>query len=186
MPVSFQEDTKKTSSDAPWFEEVTGDAGFRGYSTQKSEDQLMSNITAALGRLGGKIIGVRRGKWIDDKKRQRYIYEFNFSMAGPGDQGAAMGVIQVAAFPIRKWTEKKDMQARKMALYVLQDMLETTFNFQRITPKEVATLIPFMLSASGMTLSESYLTGRITKGFMLPEGQKRPKQDGDVIEAEVV
>lgn len=136
MPVQFTEENKKSTTDVPYFEEVTGDAGFRGYSTQKSEDQLMANITAALGRLGGAIISVRKGKWTDPRKRSRFIYDLTFSMPGPGGKSSVLGNIQVSAFPLKKWTEKKEMQARKMALYVLLDLLENTFNFQRIAPHE--------------------------------------------------
>jgi len=169
MPVQFVEDQKKTAGDAPFFEDVTGDAGFRGYSTQKSEDQLMANITAALGRLGGAIVSMRKGKWMDQRKRSRFIYDFTFSMPGPGNAGAVLGNIQVAAFPLRKWTEKKDLQARKMALYVLLDLLENTFNYQRIAPHETATLIPFMMNADGVTLSEAYISGTISSGLLLTD-----------------
>lgn len=186
MPVQFTEENKKSAGDAPYFEEVTGDAGFRGYSTQKSEDQLMANITAALGRLGGAIISLRKGKWTDSRKRNRFIYDFTFSMPGPGGQGSVLGNIQVAAFPLKKWTEKKDLQARKMALYVLLDLLENTFNYQRIAPHETATLIPFMMDKKGVTLSEAWITGEFQSGLFLTEGSKNPrKSNEEIIEGEV-
>lgn len=190
MPVNFEPEKKNAIGNVPYFEDITGDAGFRGYSTGKSEDQLMANITAALGRLNGAIIGVRKGKWTDPedpRHRARFIYEFTFSMPGPGNSGSVLGCIQVAAFPLRKWTDKKDLQARKMALYVLLDMLENTFNFQRITPRETATLIPFMLNKNGVTISEAYITGTINPGLLLTDKAKAHKDDEntDYIDGEV-
>jgi len=162
MPVTFTPSTEGLK-DVQYFENVSGKKGFRGFSTGKKETTLIAEITAAVSNLGGLVVDVQQGKFTDDTGRSRYGYKFVFSMPGPGSRGRAMAEIQIAALPLRRWTAQKEMQSKKMALFILRDWLETAFNFQQCTPIETAILIPFMLNENGETLSSSYLSGSIGK-----------------------
>lgn len=177
MPVTFTP-TSEGIQAAPYFEDVSEKKGFRGHGTHKGENILIAEITSAVSNLGGLVVDVRQGKFTDDIGKSRYGYKFVFSMPGPGGQGRAMAEIQIAALPLRNWTQAKEAQSKKMALYVLRDWLETAFNFQQCTPTNTAILIPFMLNANGETLSSSYLSGSITN--LLPASTS--KEDEEVIE----
>src|SRR5574342_1064675 len=116
MPVQFEPEGRK-SSEAPFFEDISGDVGYRGYSTQKSIEKLQSEVTNAISNLGGYIINVQRGKFIDERGRSRFGFVFVFTIAGPGERSTVMAEIKVAAFPMRKWSAKQEDQSKKMALY---------------------------------------------------------------------
>lgn len=183
-PVKFEPEGAQKGASAPYFEDISGDMGFRGQRTHKSLERLQGEVTNAIANLGGYLLNVQRGKFIDDQARSRFGYEFVFSIAGPGGNGQVMAKIQIAAYPLRKWSAAKEEQAKKMALYVLRDWLESIFNFQKLTPTPVSTLIPFMLvNKDGETLSDSWLSGKITPGLLLTAKSKVPDSDmEDVID----
>ena len=185
MPIKFEPENRK-STETPYFEDVSGDVGYRGYSTQKSVEKLQGEVTNAISNLGGYVINVQRGKFIDERGRGRFGFVFVFTIPGPGNTGAVMAEIKVVAFPLRKWSAKKEEHSKKMALYVLRDWLESMFNFQRLTPTEVAPLIPFMLDNKGQTLSDAWISGDITPGLLLPGDSKPPESGLDVVDAEEV
>jgi hypothetical protein len=183
-PVKFEPENQK-SKEAPYFEDVSGDVGFRGMGTHKSIERLQGEVTNAISNLGGFIVSVQRGKFIDERARSRYGFVFVFTIPGPGGGHQVMAEIKVAAFPLRKWSAAKEEQAKKMALYVLRDWLESLFNFQKLTPAPVATLIPFMLDRNGETLSDAWISGKITPGLLLTKGDPIPDSGmEDVIDAE--
>ena len=186
MPIQFEPENRSRSSEAPFFEDISGDVGYRGYSTQKSIEKLQSEVTNAISNLGGYIINVQRGNFIDDRGRSRYGFVFVFTIPGPGNVSTVMAEIKVAAFPLRKWSAKKEEQSRKMALYVLRNWLESMFNFQRLTPTPAAPLIPFMLDNKGQTLSDAWISGEISQGLLMP-GDSKPPESGmeDMVEGEV-
>lgn len=185
MPVKFEPE-KKESVEAPFFEDISGDVGYRGYSTQKSIEKLQSEVTNAISNLGGYILNVQRGKFVDERGRGRFGFVFVFSIEGPGGRGTVMAEIKVAAFPLRKYSPKKEEQAKKMALYVLRDWLESMFNFQRLTPTPVAALIPFMLDSKGETLSDAWISGSITQNLLMSGDSSIPESGmEDVIDGEV-
>jgi hypothetical protein len=185
MAIKFEPENKK-GLEAPYFEDISGDVGYRGYSTQKSIEKLQSEVTNAISNLGGYIINVQRGKFIDERARSRFGFVFVFTLPGPGNRGTVMAEIQVAAFPLRKWSSKKEDQSKKMALYVLRDWLESLFNFQRLTPTPVAPLIPFMIDAQGKTMSDAWISGTISAGLLtsgdgkIPDSGMEDVIDGDV------
>jgi hypothetical protein len=184
MPIKFEPEEKKHAQ-APFFEDVNEADGYRGQGTEKSIDKLMSEVTSAVSNLGGYMVNVQRGKFIDEEGRERFGFVFVFTLAGPGGRGTVMAEIKVAAFPLRKWTANKEERAKKMVLYILRDWLESMFNFQKATPTPVATLIPFMLDNTGETLSDAWISGRITPGLLLPGNSKIPDSGlEDVVEGD--
>lgn len=184
-PVKFEPEGTQKSTEAPYFEDISSDMGFRGQRTRKSLEKLQSEVTNAISNLGGYLLNVQRGKFIDDKGRGRFGYVFLFSMPGPGGNGQVMAEIKVAAFPLRKYSEEKELQAKAMALYVLRDWLISLFNFQKLTPTPVVTLIPFMLDKNGETLSDAWISGKITPGLLLTDPGKIPESGmEDVIDVD--
>lgn len=182
MPVKFEPESAQKGASAPYFEDISSDMGFRGQRTHKSLERLLSEVTNAISNLGGYLLGVQRGKFIDEKARSRFGYEFLFTINGPGGNHQVMAKIQVAAYPLRKWSAAKEEQAKKMCLYVLRDWLESIFNFQKLTPTPVETLIPFMLDKNGETLSDAWISGKITPGLLLTDKNKVPDSDMEVID----
>lgn len=185
MPIQFEPEGKP-KSEVPYFEDISGDVGYRGYSTGKSIEKLQSEVTNAIANLGGYLLNVQRGKFTDDRGRGRFGFVFLFSIAGPGGTGTVMAEIKVAAFPLRKWSANKEEQAKKMVLFVLRDWLVSMFNFQKVTPTEVATLIPFMLDKHGDTLSDAWISGKITPGLLLPGNAQQPESGMDIVDGEEV
>lgn len=184
MSVNFQPDDAHKQVDAPYFEDVSGDAGYRGQGTHKSIDSLLSECTNAIANLGGFIVNVQRGKFTDERGRSRPGFVFVFTMAGPGNKGQVMTELKIAAFPLRTWSAKKEEQAKKMALYVIRDWLTMMFNFQKMNPTPVAPLIFAMLDKHGQTLSDAWIAGNITQGLLLPGSAQPPDSDLDVVEGE--
>lgn len=183
--VKFEPEDAKTAPEAPYFEDISGDMGYKGMYTEKSLERLQGEVTNAISNLGGYIVNVQRGKFIDEKGRGRFGYVFVFTISGPGGNGQMMAEVKVAAFPLRKWNKNKEEQAKKMALYVLRDWLQSLFNFQKFTPTPVATLIPFMLDRDGDTLSDAWISGKITPGLLLTDKGQIPESGmEDVIDAE--
>lgn len=174
-PVKFEPEGTKQGTDAPYFEDISSDMGYRGQRTHKSLEKLQGEVTNAISNLGGYLLNVQRGKFIDDQGRGRFGYVFLFSIAGPGGQGQIMAEIKVAAFPLRKYSQTKEQQAKSMALYILRDWLVSLFNFQKLTPTPVATLIPFMLDKNGETLSDAWISGKITPGLLLTDKDQAPE-----------
>lgn len=184
MPVKFEPEGQK-SKEAPFFEDISGDMGYRGQGTGKSIERLQGEVTNAISNLGGYIISVQRGKFIDERARSRFGFVFVFTIPGPGGNHQVMAEIKVAAFPLRKWSSNKEEQAKKMALYVLRDWLVSLFNFQKLTPTPVATLIPFMLDRNGETLSDAWISGKITPGILLTDKSQVPESGmEDVIDVD--
>jgi len=179
--VNFKPDEAKKTPSIPYFEDLTGEAGFRGYSTQKSIQTLQSEVSQAIARLEGYLIDVQTGSFQDEKLHKRAGFVFIFTIPAPGGKGTVMAEISVAAFPVRNWTAKKEEQSKKMVLYVLRDWLESVWNFQRVTPQPVATLIPFMLGNDGETLSDAWISGRITGGLLM-SGEEAPHKNKDLEE----
>lgn len=185
-PVKFVPDEPKKSPPIPYFEDLTGEAGFRGYSTQKSIRTLQSEVSQAIARLDGYLVDVQTGNFMDEKNRKRAGFVFVFTMPAPGGNGSVMAEIKVAAFPLRKWTLQKEEQSKKMVLFVLRNWLEAVWNFQRVTPTAVATLIPFMLGKDGETLSDAWISGRITGGLLMSGEEKPPQEFEEVVEGKEI
>lgn len=169
-----QPDIKK----AIWFEDATRDAGYAGYSSTRSEDTLISEITTALNRLGCKLTSWYSGAFEDEFKNQRRGFVFEFTSPAPKG-GNLPGVIRVAALPIRHPTPQKDKQARRMALFQLRDYLVAAFQFSTMSVG-FAPIVPFMLNDQGQTVSEVWIS-KFDPSHALPE----PAQD-DVVEGEAL
>lgn len=137
-----------------YFEDATRDAGYAGYTSKRSEDTLISEITTALNRLGCKLTNWHTGKFVDEFQNSRRGFVFEFT--SPGKHGNMPGIIRVAALPLRQYTDTKDAQSRRMALFQLRDYLVAAFQFSTMSIG-FAPIVPFMLNDKGETVSEVWL-----------------------------
>ena len=108
--MNFVPDSNNTTMIVPYYEDVTSTAGWAGHATNKSEDMLMAEIAAAIGRLGGIV-----SQWISGSFGNRFGYRLLFSL-----QGGKPGRIDVVALPLRTSSnssgyEQKKRQAIRMA-----------------------------------------------------------------------
>lgn len=146
----FQPSLDSERETAPYFEDVSKQAGWAGHSTTKSLSELQSQIAAAIGRLGGMVVSWQPGTVrVDNKERDA----FRVFMAIQNADGVAIpGQFTVAALPVR--TSSRNALARrtqrdkalKMALFNLRDQLETAWRMQHLIPG-LSALLPFMLDS---------------------------------------
>lgn len=137
-----------------YFEDATRDAGYAGYTSKRNEETLVGEITTALNRLGCRLTQWYTGKFVDEFKNQRRGFVFEFSQPSP--HGNLPGIIRVAALPLRNYSDTKDAQARRMALFQLRDYLVAAFQFSTMSVG-FAPIVPFMLNKNGETVSEVWL-----------------------------
>lgn len=162
--MQFVPDEAKKKN-AIYFEDATRDAGYAGYTSKRSEDTLISEITTSLNRLGCKLTNWYTGKFVDEFKNTRRGFVFEFT--SPARTGGNLpGIIRVAALPLRQFTDTKDAQARRMALFQLRDYLVAAFQFSTMSVG-FAPIVPFMLNDKGETVSEVWLE-RFDPGHTLP------------------
>lgn len=165
---------EKRVDQVPYFEDVTSTTGWAGHSTGKSEQELMSEIGMAVGRLGGIV-----NRWIPGSFGNRHGYRLMFTL-NEGQHGR----IDVVALPLKtkpstKGYETKKTQAVKMALYNLRDQLESLWRMQQLIPGYFA-LLPLMLVDENRTVGQLWVEHLDAKN-VLPA---TVGEDGDVIDGE--
>ena len=154
--MTFIPDQPKQQQAVPYFENATTVGGWVGHTTTKSLDALIAEVSTALGRLGGTVTGIQSGNFQDDlnkaRKRPGYIVRYNY--ATPDGRQIA-GKIEICGLPLFKHTSQKEIQSRKMALFMLRNSLEGMWYMQQLSPGLVA-LMPFMLAEGDVTFSEKF------------------------------
>jgi hypothetical protein len=175
--MTFIPDQPTQQQAVPYFEDVTSAGGWVGHTTQKSIDKLITEISTALVRLGGSVTNVQSGNFQDDinprRKRPGYIIRYNYATP---DGRIIAGKIDVCGLPLRSPTPQKEIQSRKMALYMLRDSLEGLWYMQQLSPGLVA-LMPFMLAEGDVTFSQKFILG-----LTLPAPVEDEYVDGEVDE----
>lgn len=161
----------------PFFEDVSRDEGWQGYSTTKSLKKLQAEIGDAIGRLGGIVSAFQRGAFlIDDQTREGF--RVHYTISNPNMRVIA-GRIDVAALPVRnKRDEIKKDKSLRMALYMLRNALDGAWFMQQLSPG-YAALMPWMLADGDRTVSQLWSESPIMSN-LLP-----PPESEFVIEAEV-
>lgn len=171
--MEFIPQQSKEAADVPYFEDARAEGGWKGQATQKSVKHLKSEITEAISRLGGMVIGIQEGTFADGKRKRDGLRLF-YNM---GDLNGVMrqGQIDVAALPVRRDNHRQ--QAIRMALFMLRDALDGLWFLQQFSPG-YAALMPFMLVENGKTVTQLWSEqGAFTK--LLPRGVEFV--DGEVI-----
>lgn len=176
--MTFIPETPKQERDVPYFDDVSSEDGWRGHTTSKSLDQLKSEISVAISRLGGVVTGFIRGRFKGDK-HERDGFQIHYMMETPG--GVVRGRLDIAALPVRISDRTRNPQAKRdqslrMALFMTRTSLEGAWFLQQLSPG-YAALMPWMLEEkSGRTISELWSDTRL--GHLLPE------PEGDFLEGD--
>ena len=166
------ENSKQNQVDVPYYDDVTSDAGWQGQSTGKSVETLKSEIIAAIGRLGGLVVGFRQGTFPGERDREGFQIHYTMETS---DGGMLPGRIDIAALPIRRSHrtersyETRRVKSLKMALYMLRVALDGTWFLEQLSPGYSA-LMPWMLANKDETYSEIWTkNSSIGNLLMAPE-----------------
>lgn len=171
---SFEPEKKKAVS-VPYYEDVSREEGWQGYTTTKSIKTLQAEIGDAIGRLGGIVSGFQRGTF-HIENQQREGFQVHYSIQNPNGQ-VVPGRLDIAALPVRdKWNEQKKDKSLRMALYMLRNALDGMWFMQQLSPG-YAALMPWMVTEGGKTVSQLWSESPIMSR-LLPPG------DSDFVEAE--
>jgi len=169
--VNFIPDTSSDAQVVPYFDDVTGDAGWQGQSTSKSIDALKSEVALAIGRLGGLVAGFQRGQFVVGNQK-RDGFRLTYSIETSSGQ-MVHGRIDIAALPVKEdYSLRRSLETRrekslKMALYMLRVALDGTWFLQQLSPG-YAALMPWMLADDGKTISQLWGEKIITSKLLPP------------------
>jgi hypothetical protein len=173
--MTFIPDQPDRQEEAPYFEDVTKQSGWAGFATTKSISTLISEVTVALGRLGGVLTDIQSGTFLDEKTRKRPGYAISyFYKTYDGKQ--MVEKIEVEGLPMRNPSANKEKQVRQMVLFLLRDTLEGYWYMQQLSPGFMA-LMPFMLTENGITFSQKF-----SQGLSLPAPVDNDTVDGEITE----
>lgn len=155
----------------PWFDDVTSEGGWQGHTTAKSIGTLKSEITVAIGRLGGMVIGFQPGTFmIGDRERKGFRLRYMIESAG----GSSPGQIDIAALPVRNDSrrhrsyDKRQKQALKQALYMFRQALNGLWFLQQLSPG-YASLMPWAIEpSSGKTITQLWSESATMRSLLPP------------------
>ena len=182
--TNFIPEQPKKSVDVPYFDDVTGDAGWQGQSTTKSLETLKSEIVQAVSRLGGLVTGFQKGLFqVGTSKREGFRVSYNLETP---DGKMIPGRIDVAALPVRPAVsgryasfQSRSEKSLKMALYMLRNSFDGLWFLQQLSPG-FAPLMPFMLAKGDQTISQLWSETAMMSN-LLPPGESE-FVDGQVVE----
>lgn len=168
----------KQAAKVPYFEDVSRDEGWQGYSTTKSLKKLQAEIADSIGRLGGIVSAFQGGAFmIDDVTR--YGFRVHYTIQNP-NMRIVSGRIDIAALPVRnRRDEIKRDKSLRMALFMLRNALDGMWFMQQLSPG-YAALMPWMLADGDKTVSQLWSESPIMSN-LLP-----PPESEFIIDAEVV
>jgi hypothetical protein len=150
----------------PYFDDVSRDEGWQGYSTTKPTKKLQAEIGDAIGRLGGIVSSFQRGTFIIDNQT-REGYRVHYSIQNPNTR-LVLGRIDVAALPVRnKRDETRKDKSLRMALYMLRNALDGMWFMQQLSPG-YAALMPWMLADGDRTVSQLWSDSPIMSNLLPP------------------
>ena len=179
--MNFIPDQPKQAAEVPYFDDVSSDAGWQGQTTTKSIETLKSEITSAISRLGGMVIGFQKGMF-QTGKQKREGFRIHYTIEAP-DGKLIPGRLDIASLPvkddyrIRRSMDRRQEQSLKMSLYMLRDAINGLWFLQQLSPG-YAPLMPFMLANKDQTISQIWSESS-TMNNLLPPGNK------DFVEAEI-
>lgn len=130
----------------PYFEDHKS---IPGYRTTKSTKRLQNEIASLFDRLGGGGVTFIPGTF--DGKPLRYGYSIAFFL-----EGGVKGRIEIAALPLRHYTDTKKEKALAQALYLLRNKLEAQA-FELIYEPGSIPLLPYLIGEGGRTVTEALI-----------------------------
>lgn len=182
----FIPDQPKQAQDVPYFDDVTSDAGWQGQTTTKSIEALKSEITSAVSRLGGMVVGFQKGTFMTGEIR-REGFRIHYTIEAP-DGKLVPGRLDVAALPVKDvWrarhsTDRRREQSLKMSLYMLRDAINGLWFLQQLSPG-YAPLMPFMLADKERTISQLWSESAAMSN-LLPPGEEFVEGEVKIVRGE--
>lgn len=171
--MNFIPETPKSSVEVPYYDDVTGEAGWQGQSTTKSIEALKSEISTSISRLGGLVTGFQRGRFATGELN-REGFRIGYMIETPGGE-MIRGRIDVAALPVKEdFTMRRSLDSRRerslrMALYMLRIALDGTWFLAQLSPG-YAPLMPWMLADGEKTVSQLWSESAVMSR-LLPPGE---------------
>lgn len=129
-----------------------------GYTTQKTEHSLKTEIISLLNRMGAQSVFFTEGTFAG--KPARDGYEITFTL------GVMQARLHCAALPVRKPTPNKKQQALRQALFLIRDWLQASI-LVNLNQPPADVLAAYLLDNQGRTAAEGLL--RDAKVPMLPQ-----------------
>jgi hypothetical protein len=177
---NFEPDkSQKTTTETPFFEDISTLSGWEGMTTEKSIEKLTGEIREALGFLGAEVIAMMRGKF---GTRQGYRITCVISSADGTERKAQL---DIAALPCKlsarggwKSIEKRQEQSLKTALFNVRDNLEAMYRMRFLQPG-FDPMMAWTLTNQGKTIMQLW-NEQMSSNRLLPAG----KED-DFIDAEI-
>ena len=178
--MNFIPEPDNEPTEAPYFDDVTSEDGWRGHTTGKTIDRLKSEIMDSINRLGGLVVNFQGGTFPSDRPRQGF--RIHYTVEQP-DGGLWPGRLDVAALPVRddrkrrRSLETRRERSLKMALFMLREALDGTWFLRQLSPG-YAPLMPWMLEReTGRTFTELWSDSLLST-------RQIPAPTGDTVEAE--
>lgn len=159
----------------PYFHEANADDGWRGHATKKSISALKSEITNAVGRLGGLVVGFQKGSFLIGNQ-QREGFRVHYSIEKPG--GIMVPArLDIAALPVNEERHQQSnldnvrKKSLRMALYMLRESLAGLWFLQKLSPG-YAGLMPWALDkGSGKTITQLWSESEDVAGYLMPPAE---------------
>lgn len=186
--MKFIPKTGEHSQEVPYFDEVKGDAGWRGHGTSKSMIALKAEVSQSLARLGGQVNGFVRGSYEMENGESRDGFQIHYSIED-ANANLHSGRIDVAALPVREpkrrsgyrdTMERRREQTLKMCLFMIRDALDGQWFLQMLSPG-YAALMPWMLAKGDKTITELWSESATMRQLLPP---KDSKFEGEVVEGD--
>ena len=186
--MNFIPDQPKEVQSVPYFDDVTVAEGWQGQTTQKSVETLKSEITSAISRLGGMVVGFQKGTFmLNGKNREGFRIHYTIEA---GDGKLIPGKIEIAALPVRDSVhyrrgmtatkERRLEQSLKMSLFMFRDAMYGLWFLQQLSPG-YAPLMPFILANKDQTISQLWAESPVMSR-LLPQ----PENGEEFVEAKIV
>ena len=172
----------------PFFEEATAANGWQGQTTGQTVETLKAKIHAAIGRLGGIVVGIEEGSFME-----RPGYRIHYVIETPEGKQVP-GYIDVAALPLKPMQRVYHYRNRanpeaarmdkslRMALFNVVMCLDSLWKLQRLSPG-FAPLMPFMIVQKGINLTQIWSSSSSMKALMPPSDTFKP-EESETIEGE--
>ena len=160
------DETQVSDVDVPFFEDVTG-ADVPGRRVKQPLKVYRNRVTEMLLKLGAGNVRFTPGKM--DTICERFGYRIEFVLNGNPAR------MEVAALPLRDYSDKKKDRALAQCLYLVGNWLEAEV-YSSIYRTNSMSLVPYVITARGTTVIEELVAAKVLPagvlaGRLLPGGK---------------
>lgn len=172
--TTFVPDQPTKAQAVPFFEDAKESDGWQGQATGKSVETLKSEITIAISRLGGMVVGFQKGTFLMDGINRE---GFRIHCTIEGKNGKLIPAkIEIASLPVKDYTrggysskEKRQENSLKMALFMFRDAMRGQWFMKQLSPG-YSPLMPFVMGNKEHTISQLWDEEQL--GHLLTDGSE--------------